>query len=285
LADTFRDIELLNELNGKEDYLTVEGGELADLVAVRCERTRDQLRKLVIQLSKEKNLQKEVEIVNEIQKRLLKALNISLEVSEENAVLKENPDKIVLLETKEETEILDIEQQLTQLFNSFVPIKRLYVKEYYLPRIGYLNASVASKLPKEERVAAIIDLTANGSCKNCIVFGTQGLYYCNGSFSKAAGPGFINYKEFCSQKVSCNGPEVAIGNINIYMENSYIKIGDVTYILESLQKTVKESIGSSKKKSVKKEKKNKKSSSIDKEEPIVTESSSPLPVEVNLIDI
>jgi len=169
LAETHKDVELLLALNSKEDHATFEAGELAVLVADRCDRARDQLRKIVVQLAKEKNLQKEVDLVNSIQSKILKALNIEMEVNDENASHKENPDKIVQLDSKEEAEILDIEHQLTAMLDSFVPVRRFFVKEYYIPKIKRINASEACKLPKEERIAGLVDLTANGSCKNCIV--------------------------------------------------------------------------------------------------------------------
>jgi len=267
------------------------GGELAVLVTDRCDRARDQLRKIVVQLSKEKNLQKEVDLVNSIQSKILKALNIEMEVDDENAAHKENPDKIVELDSKEEAEILDIEHQLTAMFDTFVPVRRFFVKEYYIPKIKRINATEACKLPKEERISALVDLTANGSCKNCIVFGLKGLYYCNGSFSKTAGPGFIGYKEFCSEKLSSpsNSSELSIGNESIYMENSSIKIGEVIYMLETAQKTLKESFSGSKKEKKSKEsmspKKEKKSKKEKEKEEEVQEYSTPLGAEVNLIDI
>jgi hypothetical protein len=65
-----------------------------------------------------------------------------------------------------------------------------------IPNQKEFNARKKCKIPKNETIIALLDLTQRRSAKNCLVFGKQGIYFHNPIFSKGQRKGFIPYKSF-----------------------------------------------------------------------------------------
>ena len=65
-----------------------------------------------------------------------------------------------------------------------------------IPTKKLANAFRRCQIPPGEIVLAVLDCTALGSAKNCLVFGLRAIYYHNAWHAKRSGPGSIPYKEF-----------------------------------------------------------------------------------------
>lgn len=79
-------------------------------------------------------------------------------------------------------------------------LKRLYIcKDEYEDNNEKLkkmmkNARKKCELPKKENIIGLIDLTARGSAKNCLVFGEKGIHFYNPWFGKTPGAFSIQYE-------------------------------------------------------------------------------------------
>ena len=77
------------------------------------------------------------------------------------------------------------------------------------------NAIIKCKIPKDENIIALLDLTLKGSAKNCLVFGEKGIYFHNSIFSKGPGKRFIPYENFKNLNFALDGKyEIHFGNKN-----------------------------------------------------------------------
>jgi hypothetical protein len=104
------------------------------------------------------------------------------------------------------------------------------------------NARKKCKIPEEETVLGLLDLTVKGSAKNCLVFGTKGIYFHNSIFSKEPGKRFIQYEKYKNLNFELYGKyEIDIGdkhslNVSIFgqKEDQRIKIIEVLDRLKDL---------------------------------------------------
>jgi hypothetical protein len=62
------------------------------------------------------------------------------------------------------------------------------------------NAKKACEVPQEETILALVDCTALGSAKDCLMFGNEGIYWHNPRSSKSPGRGAIPYGDLAHRQ-------------------------------------------------------------------------------------
>ena len=103
------------------------------------------------------------------------------------------------------------EERLLPVLRGFLPQDDLHVGGE-IPEKKLSNARTACAVPEGERLLALVDATVFGSAKNCLVFGTEGLYFHNDWSSRTAGAGVVPYAEFADRLfVRESWAEVALG--------------------------------------------------------------------------
>jgi serine/threonine protein kinase len=90
------------------------------------------------------------------------------------------------------------EQLLLPVLRGFLPQDDLHVAPD-IPEKKLANARKACEIPEAERILALVDATVFGSAKNCLAFGTEGLYFHNDWSSRTAGAGTVPYGEFAER--------------------------------------------------------------------------------------
>ena len=77
-----------------------------------------------------------------------------------------------------------------------------------IPQDKLANASETCGLPLNETIGILVDCTFWGSAKDCVLFGTRGIYYHNTPFE-----GFVPYCDFANRTFNYteNGSEVSLG--------------------------------------------------------------------------
>jgi len=159
-----------------------------------------------------------------------------------------------------DNETMDREEQIETVLNRMVPMNCLFLRTFHIPRHKFLNAMQSSRVPADERVVAIIDLSPVGSAKNAIVIGIKGIYF---SDSKGVS-GFVSYKELCDEKVTGDDSEIIAGKSTISLGNIRIKPSSLVTILEALKESLFYTMNTSSPET-KKKKKKKKSKEKEKE--------------------
>lgn len=123
-----------------------------------------------------------------------------------------------------------------------------------------LNSCKKTNFPKQEKILGIFDVTASGSCKNCLVFGEKAMYYYS-----SKGKGAIEYSDLKSRILTVKKEEniLMIDDHVIYCFSSdrfdaLVKV--VELVKSSLEANDEEPLSSSSE--IKKSKKSKKEKKV-----------------------
>lgn len=101
------------------------------------------------------------------------------------------------------------------------------------------NAGRSCALPEEEEALAVIDCTVMGSCKNCVVFGREGIYYHNGWASKKQGRGEMPYSDFPNRSFKEAGWEVDLDRGQfVDLSGSHVSTVSLVGILDGIKQWV-----------------------------------------------
>jgi len=255
-------------MQAKEDY-PADISDIVEFVFLNTEQSLLQLNRLNEFYATDKTLKPAQDVVQQVSKSVMAVLNKTEDFKETvtTVAFEESEDAELEKSAKKEEEQpeTEIEKKAVASINKFVPSDGLYIKSYGIPKAKLLNAILRCKVPSDETLFALIDLTPFGSSKNAVLFGTKGIYYHNDLKSKTPGPGFIAYKGFADSKITSSSTELYIGKeCTIFVQNCRFKSEEFVSLLEDLQ-TVFGTLGDEKeqpeKKSKKKSKKKKKASS------------------------
>jgi TIR domain-containing protein len=92
-----------------------------------------------------------------------------------------------------------ISEKIRTSLRNCLPQDGLYV-DPEIPPEKLANATRSSGVPPTEHILGLIDCTVFGSSKNCLLFGSKGIYFHNGLNGSPIGPGAITYDEFPNQE-------------------------------------------------------------------------------------
>lgn len=110
-------------------------------------------------------------------------------------------------------------EAIRSLLRTFLPQNDLFV-EPDIPASKLENASASCEVPPDERVLGLIDCTNFGSAKNCLLFGTKGIYFHNDWAGSPSGRHFIPYSNFANREFkSAFFLNVNLGD-NLYLDCS-----------------------------------------------------------------
>ncbi len=108
-----------------------------------------------------------------------------------------------------------------------------------IPTKKLANAGASCALPEEEEALGLIDCTVMGSCKNCMVFGLEGVYYHNGWTSKDQGAKEIPYADFPVRLFMPAGVEVYLDQGQyLDLSGSQVSVKTLIGILDGIKQRV-----------------------------------------------
>jgi predicted Zn finger-like uncharacterized protein len=104
-----------------------------------------------------------------------------------------------------------LSRTIVDLLRSLLPVEGVHVSPD-IPDGKLANAVERCAVPPDEEILGLIDLTAGGSAKNCLVFGRSGIYFHNHFLfnlwdSKRARGGFVSYDDFPTCVFQSREPE------------------------------------------------------------------------------
>jgi hypothetical protein len=105
-----------------------------------------------------------------------------------------------------------------------------------IPQDKLTNARGECGVPDKETIALLIDCTIWGSAKDCVLFGSRGIYYRN-----SGSEGFLPYREFPNRTFNHtpNDSEISLGSRErLSLSGSQVNSGQLISMLELIRKEV-----------------------------------------------
>lgn len=115
----------------------------------------------------------------------------------------------------------------------------LYVTPNIPPK-KLANARQVCAVAVDDEVLALVDTTALGSAKSCLLFATTGIYVKNDLAASSPGRNFLPYSGFVDGRLKKRqGHEVTIGGVNFNMAWCSISKDDLIEMLSDVQSSLR----------------------------------------------
>ena len=135
-------------------------------------------------------------------------------------------------------ELQNLRKQILVALKRVIPQKGIHVAPDIPPR-KLATARQSCRFPSHDRVLGLVDCTALGSAKNCLVIGMKGLYFHN-PWETNPQRGMISYSELPRRKIQVlNKYNIALGN-NEFLNctTAPCPAGVITALLQGIQSLV-----------------------------------------------
>jgi len=130
------------------------------------------------------------------------------------------------------------------MLGKLLPLERLYLKSFSIPKAKLLNSLYTTRVPEDEEVLALVDLSDYGSARNCILFTTKGVHFHYKKKQKESNPIFFPYVELFHPRITLKIEKevVQINNelISIPVSSNSVNAFGLISIFDCLEKNFKE---------------------------------------------
>eukprot|EP01119_Soliformovum_irregulare_P026274 TRINITY_DN999_c0_g1_i1.p1 TRINITY_DN999_c0_g1~~TRINITY_DN999_c0_g1_i1.p1 ORF type:complete len:830 (-),score=272.39 TRINITY_DN999_c0_g1_i1:33-2216(-) len=188
-----QDLDFYQWLDNDFDY-PAPVSEIAERLAINIYHGRRQIEDLISKYSKEKDFERLLGLLEKMQK-IVHPIADSIQKAMDMIVSDPSTEDPIHLAVKAK-----------------VPLDGLYAAGFGIPVKRMVNAAASAGVPTSEKVVGLMDLTVNGSARNCFVMGTKNIY-----FADADGKtGTISYSDLKMSDVTTS-MESGSGTVNVHV--------------------------------------------------------------------